>query len=124
MLRQIAALTFIFLCTTVAWIILASTIVYRTEHSDDQLKGHVGSTWGTLQEQAPPTATYERTEVVRTTAIENGKRTVRDENLSRSGSVPVESSRIKVNVNLNHRQKGLLWCSTYVVDFAGDYFLS
>ncbi len=121
MLRQIAALTFIFLCTTVAWIILASTVVYRTEHSDDQLKGHVGSTWGTTQEQAPPTATYERTEIVRTTSIENGKRIVRDENLSRSGNVPVESSRIKVNLNLNHRQKGLLWYSTYVVDFAGDY---
>jgi hypothetical protein len=121
LLRQIAALTFIFLCTTVAWIILASTVVYRTEHSDDQLKGHVGSTWGTTQEQAPPTATYERTEIVRTTSIENGKRIVRDENLSRSGNVPVESSRIKVNLNLNHRQKGLLWYSTYVVDFAGDY---
>jgi hypothetical protein len=105
----------------VAWIILASTVVYRTEHSDDQLKGHVGSTWGTTQEQAPPTATYERPEIVRTTSIENGKRIVRDENLSRSGSVPVESSRIKVNLNLNHRQKGLLWYSTYVVDFAGDY---
>ena len=33
----------------------------------------------------------------------------------------MEASRIHVNFHLNPRQKGLLWYSTYAVDFAGDY---
>jgi len=121
LLRQIAALIFIFICTTIAWIILASTIVSRTHNSDEQLKGRVGSTWGTTQEQAPPTAGYVRTEVERHTLIERGKSVVRDEEVKHYGNVPLESSRVKVNLNLDHRQKGLLWYSTYSVDFAGDY---
>jgi inner membrane protein involved in colicin E2 resistance len=121
LLRQIAALTFIFLCTTVAWIILASTIVYRTHNSDEQLKGRVGSTWGTTQEQAPPTAAYVKTDIVPSTTIENGRTIVRNENAKTYVKLPLESSRVKVNLNLDHRQKGLLWYSTYAVDFAGDY---
>jgi hypothetical protein len=35
--------------------------------------------------------------------------------------LPLESSRIRVNIHLDPRQKGLLWYSTYAVDFAGDY---
>jgi inner membrane protein involved in colicin E2 resistance len=121
LLRQIAALIFIFFCTTVAWIILASTILYRTHNSDEQLKGRVGSTWGTTQEQAPPTAAYVKTDIVPSTTIENGKTIIRNENVKRYVNLPLESSHIKVNLNLDHRQKGLLWYSTYVVDFAGDY---
>lgn len=121
MLRQIAALIFIFFCTTVAWVILGSTILYRTHNSDQQLKGRVGSTWGTTQEQAPPTAAYVKTEVVPRTSIENGRTIIRNEEVKRYVNLPLESSRIKVNLNLDHRQKGLLWYSTYVVDFAGDY---
>ena len=64
MLRHVAALVFIFVCTTIAWMILGSTIMYRTQGSDEQLRGRVGSTWGTQQEQAPPTATYTQTEQV------------------------------------------------------------
>jgi inner membrane protein involved in colicin E2 resistance len=121
LLRQIAALTFIFLCTTVAWIILASTILYRTHNSDEQLKGRVGSTWGTTQEQAPPTAAYVKTEIVPSTTIENGRTIVRNENAKSYVNLPLESSRIKVNLNLDHRQKGLLWYSTYAVKFGGTY---
>jgi inner membrane protein involved in colicin E2 resistance len=35
--------------------------------------------------------------------------------------LPLESSRIHVDLNLEHRQKGLLWYSTYKVAFSGDY---
>ncbi len=121
MFRQIAALIFIFICTTVAWIILGSTILYRTHDSDEQLKGRVGSTWGTEQEQAPPTATYTKTEIVPTTTQENGKTIIRNENVKRYFTLPLESSRIQANLKLDHRQKGLLWYSTYMIEYAGDY---
>ena len=35
--------------------------------------------------------------------------------------MPLESSRIDVALNLAYRQKGLLWYSTYAVDFSGEY---
>jgi hypothetical protein len=114
--RQIAALTFIFLCTTIAWVFLASTILYRTHNSDEQLKGRVGSTWGTTQEQAPPTAAYVKTEIVPSTTIENGRTIVRNENAKSYVNLPVESSRIKVNLNLNHSLRficrWLIWWTT------------
>jgi hypothetical protein len=35
--------------------------------------------------------------------------------------IPTESSKLSVDLNLDHRKKGLLWYSTYSVAFAGDY---
>ncbi|MGA8270177.1 MAG: inner membrane CreD family protein, partial [Candidatus Sulfotelmatobacter sp.] len=121
MLRQIVALAFIFVCTTVAWVVLGATIFSRTYSSNEQLQGHVGSTWGTSQQQSPPTATYTVTDVVNSTTVEDGKVIVHTRNVERQVPLPVESSRIRVNFQLNPRQKGLLWYSTYAVDFAGDY---
>lgn len=121
MFRQIAALIFIFICTTIAWVTLGSTILYRTQDSDDQLKSRVGSTWGTPQEQSPPTANYTKSQVVPNTTIENGKTIVRNENVERYIALPLDSSRINANLKLDHRQKGLLWYSTYIVDFVADY---
>jgi hypothetical protein len=120
-LRHIGALIFIFVCTTIAWIILGSTILVRTNKSEDQLKGRVASTWGSAQEQAPPTVTFLWYETVASTTNENGKTVPRYNQVERSTSLPIDSTRLKVNLNLNHRQKGLLWYSTYAVDFDGDY---
>ena len=41
--------------------------------------------------------------------------------MKRDYQLPLESSRIQVNLALDYRQKGLLWYSTYVVDYVGDY---
>ena len=64
LLRPIAALVFIFICTTIAWMILGATIFSRTYSSSQELEGHVASTWGSAQEQGPPTASYKKTELV------------------------------------------------------------
>jgi inner membrane protein involved in colicin E2 resistance len=121
LLRQILALAFIFVCTTVAWVILGATIFSRTYSSNDQLQGHVASTWGTEQVQSPPTATYTVTEAVTSTTVENGKVVLHSRNVARQVLLPLEASRIHVKFNLTPRQKGLLWYSTYTVDFSGDY---
>ena len=121
MLRQILAIAFILLCTTVAWVVLGSTIFSRTYGANQQLQDHVASTWGTAQEQSPPTAQYTVTEDKSSTTVENGKVNVHIEKVARQISLPIEASRIRVNINLDPRQKGLLWYSTYAVDFAGDY---
>ena len=121
MLRQILALAFIFLCTTIAWMILGSTISSRTYGANQQLQGHVSSTWGTSQEQSPPTAHYTVAEPTSSTTVENGKIVVHNDKVERRIPLALESSRIRVKIDLDPRQKGLLWYSTYAVDFGGDY---
>ena len=51
MVRHIIAIVFIFIATTVAWAILGSTLLYRTYRSDEELRGRVQSTWGTVSLQ-------------------------------------------------------------------------
>jgi hypothetical protein len=121
LLRQILALAFIFVCTTIAWIILGATIFSRTYGSNEQLEGHVASTWGSEQKQVPPTATYTVTETKSLTTVENARLVEHLDKVRRDVPLPLEASRIRVNFHLDPRQKGLLWYSTYAVEFAGDY---
>ena len=121
MLRQILALAFIFVCTTIAWAILGATIFSRTYGANEQLQGHVASTWGTAQQQTPPTATYMVSEPTTSTTVENGKLIVHNATNHRQIPLPLDASRVHVGIKLDPRQKGLLWYSTYAVDFAGDY---
>jgi inner membrane protein involved in colicin E2 resistance len=121
LLRQTLALAFTFVCTTIAWMILGTTIFSRTYGSNEQLQGRVASTWGTSQQQSPPSAGYFQDHVENSTMVENGKVVVRTQTVHQQFFLAVEASRIHVNFHLNPRQKGLLWYSTYAVDFSGDY---
>ncbi len=100
MVKHIAALVFILGCTSAAWVILGSTVFQRTYHYDSGLREKVVELWGSPQEQRPPEA------------ISSGPTPV---------SMSPESSRIDVDLDLEHRRKGLLWYSTYAVKFAGVY---
>jgi inner membrane protein involved in colicin E2 resistance len=120
-IKRIAALAFIFVCTSIAWIILGATIFARTNSPiASELESRVAKSWGTAQEQSPPTATYQR-DVVRTIVNEKGAKDVKT---TESVPLPIESTKIDVTLDLAHRQKGLLWYSTYAVAFAGDYTIS
>ncbi len=101
--------------------ILATTIMLRTNNTDDRLKGQVASTWGTAQEQVPPTANVSWNETQAVNTKENGKTVVHYNQVKRTIPLRLDSTHLKVDLDLNHRQKGLLWYSTYAVDFAGDY---
>ena len=52
---------------------------------------------------------------------ENGKKIVKTVKEEVITSLPLVSSAINVDLNLEHRQKGLLWYSTYRVSFSGLY---
>ena len=121
MIRQLVALVFIFVCTTIAWMILGGTLSSRTYSSNSQLQGQVASTWGAPQVQSPPTAVYKVTETRTVKEDDHGKTTIRTENIVNAYSLPVDASHIDVKLNLDHRQKGLLWYATYGVDFSADY---
>jgi hypothetical protein len=106
LIKHIAAIAFIYVCTTIAWMILGGTIESRTGNSSDQLQGRVASTWGTPQVQSPPSATWSESE-------KSGFTTCH--------VLQLAGSRIDVNLHLDPRQKGLLWYSTYTVEFSADY---
>src|SRR6185503_14330507 len=121
MTKRIIAIIFIFICTSVAWLILGATVFSRTYNSGFDSNSQVESTWGTAQNQAPPTAAYSVFETKDEETIENGIKITKKVEVERQVQLPLEASNINVDLNLNHRQKGLLWYSTYKVAFTGSY---
>jgi inner membrane protein involved in colicin E2 resistance len=118
MIKRIGALVFIYVCTTIAWLILGTTIVSRTYSPlSDELKSRVASNWGTAQEQAPPTATYKRESI----SFEGNANDPKQISRTHVVPLPLEATKVDVTLDLQHRQKGLLWYSTYTVLFAGEY---
>ena len=92
MFKRIAAIGFIVVCTSIAWAILGSTIFYRTNYSDEQLKGRVSSAWGTAQEQTPPTAAYQIVSQKQVATTENGTSTVRTVEQKTWVTLPLEQT--------------------------------
>ena len=121
MLKRIVAIAFIFACASAAWMVLGATIFSRTYGSDAVLKGQVASLWGAPQSQSPPIASTVRVTPKKTETVENGKLKVSTESVEVTETLPLESSRVDVSLGLEHRQKGLLWYSTYKVAFDGVY---
>src|SRR6266550_2897195 len=121
MIKRIAAIAFIFLCTTFAWAILGTTIFQRTYSSDSSSEGRVASTWGAPQNQLPPVASYDELVSKKEVSTENGKTKEVVTQAKITNLLPLESSHLNVDLNLEHRQKGLLWYSTYRVGFGGSY---
>jgi inner membrane protein involved in colicin E2 resistance len=121
MLKRIGAIIAIFGCTAVAWAILGSTIFYRTYNAESGLSGRVASTWGAPQGQAPPAILREWQEEKTVEVEEKGKKTTRTESHLHSEQIKIDSSRVTATLHIDYRQKGLLWFSTYKVDFEGAF---
>ena len=121
MTKRIIAIALIFVCASIAWAILGATIFTRTYSLDAVAENRVASTWGTPQNQAPPSASFTRIVPKSEEFIENGIKTTKTIPEAITTTLPLESSAIDVALELEHRQKGLLWYSTYKVAFSGLY---
>lgn len=121
MVKRITAIVFIFVCASVAWAILGGTIFSRTYDSNNRSSGQVESLWGTPQNQTPPKASFVQVNIKNEESLENGKKIVRKVEEKVEVPLPLDSSRIDVALDLDHRQKGLLWYSTYKVNYGGVY---
>jgi inner membrane protein involved in colicin E2 resistance len=121
MVKRLGALMFIFACTTFAWIVLGATIFSRTYSTDNALRHKVASTWGAPHEQGPPSGTYTVVTMHDAETTEGGKKVLRKVEHRETVTLPLERSRIRVGLDLEHRQKGLLWYATYKVGFEGEY---
>jgi len=91
----------IFALACAAWWALGGTVYWRTESLRDRLSEQVDSSWGpaNLSQPVPYLGA----------------------NAERAAPVDPLASNIKVHLEHENRYKGLLWFSTYTVDFAGTY---
>src|SRR5215831_11655295 len=121
MTKKIAAIAFIFVCTSFAWIFLGSTIVYRSSAPVDGLRAKVANTWGSPHEQKPPSAYYDERGTRPDKVTENGKEIERIVETTIQRPIPLNGSKVNSDIHLDYRQKGLLWFSTYQVRFDAVY---
>ncbi len=119
--KRVLAILAIFFCSTIAWVILGGTIMTRTYSSEGLLSGRVASTWGSTQSQSPPSATFTVVSYREAESLEDGKKVIRKIEVKEDRAIPLDASRIDVQLDLDPRQKGLLWYSTYRVAFEGRY---
>ncbi|HEX6268802.1 MAG TPA: inner membrane CreD family protein [Anaerolineales bacterium] len=106
---RLIGIIFIFICTTIAWGILGTSIMVRTDSGYTQLNRQVEDLWGSEHYQKAPTVTLK-------TIQKDG-----DKEKEVITPTELESSNIQANLQLEHRRKGLLWYSTYDVDFDAVY---
>lgn len=121
MVKKIVAIVIIYIFATIAWLILGGTIFSRTYSSNDNLKGQVASIWGSAHNQTPPIASTTKEVAEQVESEENGKKILRTISKPVTDYLTLDSSDIDVSLGLEHRQKGLLWYSTYTVDLHGTY---
>ena len=120
-MSRLAAISFIYVCTAIAWLILGATLDHRTNTADGTLRGKVTTIWGSPQEQHPPSAIWTIEEPQTLMTIENGLNVQRTRMAKVDRPLPLEGSKVSVDLDLSHRQKGLRWYSTYRVGFDGVY---
>jgi inner membrane protein involved in colicin E2 resistance len=120
-IKRIVAILCIFVVTTIAWLLLGATIFERTNDQDLSLRSKVASNWGATQEQAAPSASYFRLTTLPEVYEEGGKQKVKTVTKREDIFLPLDSTRANVGLQLEYRPKGLLWYSTYRVDFSGEY---
>ncbi|MGH9794591.1 MAG: hypothetical protein ACRD5G_07455 [Candidatus Acidiferrales bacterium] len=121
MVKRIAAIIFIFICATVAWVALGGTILVRTYEADARLKDRVVSTWGAPHVQQAPRASFDRIVHSRVEQIVDGRKVATTKEETVTEHLALVRTRAQADLAVEHRQKGLLWYSTYAVKFAGEY---
>ena len=124
--RRLLAIALIFVMTAVAWFALGSSLVIRTGEFDGALRKEVALLWGAPHVQVAPEAWVARPREVTETVVEKdsaGRDTTRQVRRSTVdwAPAPLQQTRADAALDLEHRQKGLLWYDTYTVAFRGTY---
>jgi len=119
--KRLLAVIFIFIVTSIAWMILGTANYARSNDTYSKLSGSDSSTdasqgngvqqlWGQPQIQPAPVVKL----IKRTKTPKWGEQ-------SEETIFNLASSKIKADINYTPRRKGLLWYSTYKIRFDGNY---
>lgn len=124
--RRLIAIALIYVIATGAWLLLGGTLIARTGEFDERLAREVALLWGGRHEQVAPEAWVERPRLVTEQVQEkgaSGQALTRETTRQQIDNVPLRlaSTRVRVDLDLDQRQKGLLWYDTYAVRFAGTW---
>jgi hypothetical protein len=104
--KRIIAIIFIYLLGATGWAILGSAASVRSVSQESSLDAAVQGLWGApITQQAPSFM-------------------VNVPGTQRQRAIAPVANRIAATINLEHRRKGLLWYSTYAVDFDAQYTLT
>ena len=130
-MKRLIAIGVIWLGCAIAWVVLGSALVVRSGEASSEMTQEVQKLWGPPIEQRPPRVlgfTGEPPPARRPVARDDGSiaQPVSNEDgqYNQPAAAPgtsLQASDIAVGLELTHRQKGLLWFSTYEVDFAAKY---
>jgi len=126
MIRRYVVLGVVWAGCTAAWMLLGATLLVRSGETSSALVNEVHQLWGPPLDQGAPSGQYteQRTRDERRTLYDAGGRpyeTVVQAKEDVSFPLPLVSTRARVSLVLEHRQKGLLWFATYAADFDGHY---
>lgn len=125
---RLVAIVLILGISAVAWFTLGASVVHRTGEMDYALVQQVMRLWGGRHEQLAPTAWYEQQRQVAEeiqSRDPDGKLSTRTVTSTVTDRIPVPlvKSRVTVDLDLDHRRKGLLWYDTYAVGFDGTFVI-
>lgn len=125
-MKRLLAIGFIWLGCLIAWVILGSTIIVRSDDSSWARSEEVQLLWGPALQQQPPRGVFtelQKSRESKTITGRDGEPVV----TSVEKEVPVEmdirldATDIQAKLALEHRRKGLVWFPTYTVDFQATY---
>ena len=125
--KRIAAIVFIYMVISLAWVALGGIMTSRSHTYHNRLSTQVAGLWGTRQMQQAPQLEFTWwtmktvTEEVTDAKTKKTKYVKKSERVLNRLPVLLDASDIDVGFDLDHRKKGLLWYSTYGIDFNGDY---
>lgn len=123
---RLLAIAFVWVGCAIAWVILGSTLVSRTNDVNNSLDSEVHALWGPPATQLPPSAVYtavETSKEVVTTNTTGFQQTV-EKQVNVERALSLDSSDVVTELELAHRRKGLLWFPTYQVAFEGRYVVA
>jgi hypothetical protein len=112
-MKRLVVIGIIWFGCAIAWMVLGTALVARSGEASGALTQEVHRLWGPPMQQRPPKATLRDPSA---TAPETAAATPEPEVV-----LPVDASDIAVALDLEQRQKGLLWFPTYTVDFRARY---
>ncbi len=124
---RLLAVIAIYFCTMIGWFILGGSIAVRTDEKSVQSRDRVEGIWGGEHMQLHPTFRYLETRIDTVTEAKTTDGKVVTTRRFDTRAIPVavteSSSKITARLDVEYRQKGLLWHTLYSVAFAADYAL-
>jgi inner membrane protein CreD len=105
---KLFAVFLILVCASVAWVVLGTANVMRTDDKSSTLVRQVGDLWGEQQVQEAPV--FARQAEAARAGAKPG-----------AGALEVAGTDIEATFDLQPRRKGLLWYATYAVDLKAAY---